>query len=502
HLLGMAESAVQQSETEPALRFYPGPTIDTHAHLVQAAYAVYDVQIDSVKDIPELIQLIRERALVTPEGTWIRTSAAWHEMNLKERRFPTAKELDAATTKHPILVKRGGHNDVVNSMALKIAGITKDTPDPKGGTIVRDKNGEPNGWLIQSAAQQLVERFIPSLPTEKQIEGARLAALNFAAQGITTVRDGAVGKDEMLSLLQGPWEKGNLPIRVRAMISLIRGTVPEQIAAIDGWGVSSGFGDDFLRIWGLKVVMDGGAEAAALLEPYANKPGYKGFLFWKSEDLIQVANHAVRRGWKIGTHCVGDLAVKTILDVYERVIQDNSDLPHGMLVLEHAFLADKEQRSRAIRLGIPVTIQYPPIYTLGAELVENFGEQRASTLLPVRKWIDEGAQVSAGSDYPAGQSNPLRSVWGLVTRQTGGNGIVGGENAITREEAFKLYTSEAAKFLGEENSIGSLEPGKLADFVAYEKDPFICSDEELKELDPLLTVVDGKAVYDPNHILN
>ena len=128
-----------------------------------------------------------------------------------------------------------------------------------------------------------MERFIPPLPPEKQIEGVRLAALNFAAQGITTVRDGAVSKDEMLTLLQGPWEQGKLPIRVRPMISLIRGTVAEQIAAIDGWGVSSGFGDDFLRIWGLKVVMDGGAEAAALLQPYANKPGYKGFLFWKPE---------------------------------------------------------------------------------------------------------------------------------------------------------------------------------------------------------------------------
>ena len=149
----------------------------------------------------------------------------------------------------------------------------------------------------------------------------------FCTQGITTVRDGAVSKDEMLTLLQGPWEQGKLPIRVRPDDFFIRGTVAEQIAAIDGWGVSSGFGDDFLRIWGLKVVMDGGAEAAALLQPYANKPGYKGFLFWKPEGSDSGRQPCSQTRVEYRHPLRGDLAVKTILDVYQRVIQDNPVCP-------------------------------------------------------------------------------------------------------------------------------------------------------------------------------
>ena len=186
--------------------------IDSHCHLLQASYAAFDVQIDQAKNLKQLIELIGERALSTPDGEWIRTSAAWHEMNLEEKRFPTAKELDEATTKHPVLVKRGGHNDVVNSFALKIAGISRDTPDPPGGTIVRDESGEPTGVLVQSAAQQLVEKFFQPAPLEKQKEGLRIASLECAAHGITTLRDPAVSNSEML-LYQAVWENGTFRAR-------------------------------------------------------------------------------------------------------------------------------------------------------------------------------------------------------------------------------------------------------------------------------------------------
>jgi len=493
-LSGDSDSKVARSD----LFILPG-FIDTHTHLIQASYAVFDVQIDNAKSLNELIALIKERANSTPEGTWIRTSAAWHEMNLLEKRFPTAKELDEATTKHPVLVKRGGHNDVVNSYALRLAGITKDTLDPKGGRIGRDENGEPNGLLVQSAAQQLVEKLLPTQPMKKLIEGLSQASLNFASLGITTVRDAAVNNDERL-LYQTVWKQGRLAVRVRPMITIIRGTVPQQITALDGLAVSSGFGDEVLKIWGLKAVMDGGAEAAALVDPYANNKNYTGFLFWKPEDLIEVLNHAVRRGWKVGTHCVGDRAVKTTLDVYEKVIKDNPEIEAGSLVLEHAFLADDEQRARAIKLGVSVTVQHPPIFTLGSELVENFGAERAGKLLPVRSWIEEGAVVAAGDDYPAGTLNPMGSMWGLVTRKTGGAGVLGADESISRETAIELYTREAARLIGEFNDIGTLEQGKFADFVAFEKDPFEVPIDEFRGMKPVLTVVGGNPVFDPYNL--
>ena len=480
----------------PRLTVFPG-LIDTHSHLLQMAAAVFDVQVDNSKSIRDMIGLIRQRADKTAEGSWIRTSAAWHEKNLSEKRFPTAQELDAATTKHPVLVKRGGHNDVVNSLALRLAGITRETRDPPGGTIVRDAEGRPNGWLIQSSAQQLVEKLLPPRSLEQQIDGLRLASLDYASHGITCVRDATASRDEMMSVYQPLWKSGKLPIRVRPMISIIRGTVTEQIASIDGLGISSRFGDDFLRVWGLKAVMDGGAEAAATDSPYANKPGYRGFLFWNPDDMVQVGNHALLQGWKIGTHCVGDRATRTVLDVYERLLRDNPSLPKGTLVLEHAFLADKEQRGRAIRLQVPVTIQHPPIFTLGVELLENLGEERAGLLLPVREWIDEDALVAAGSDYPAGQMDPMPSMWGMITRRIGDGSTLGPAHAVGRYEALQLYTANAARLIGEENTIGTIEVGKLADIVAYEEDPLKCDLDDLPNLKPVLTMVGGKPVYDP-----
>jgi predicted amidohydrolase YtcJ len=458
------------------------------------------VPVDRAHTLAEFIDLIRQRAAQTPAGTWIQTSAAWHEVNLAEGRLPTAPELDEATRNHPVLVRRGGHVVVANSLALTLAGITRDTPEPQGGSILRFPDGTPTGVLIEAPAYAPVIALVPAMTPEQLVEGLRHACRAYNAYGIGTVRDPWVARDQM-PVYQALWEQGELTVRSRLMLAPQAATLEKSMAIIEGFGVRSGFGDDFLKLWGLKFGLDGGAEGGALDEPYVNNPGYRGHLLWNPDDLLTLTNFAVRRGWKIGTHAIGDRAVRTLLDVYEQVIEENPGLSPGALVLEHGFLADAKQRARAVRLGIPVTAQHPLLYTLGSVLLEGWGEERTREIMPVRAWLDEGASLSAGTDYPVSPFNPLLALWGMVTRGTLKIGMQGPEYAIDQYTAVQLYTVAGAQLNGESYRRGTLEPRRLADLVAFRSNPITCPIDDLPSLQPIFTMVGGRAVYDPEAML-
>jgi predicted amidohydrolase YtcJ len=226
-----------------------------------------------------------------------------------------------------------------------------------------------------------------------------------------------------------------------------------------------------------------------------------GNVFWKAEDLAEVGNFAVRRGWRLGIHAIGDRAVRTVFDGYEKVINDNPGLKPGTLAIEHAFLANAEQRARAIKLGIGITVQQPLVYSLGAQLVEKFGPDRTAQVMPIGAWVKEGAQVSAGSDSPPTSPDPMLAVWGMVTRGTRQIGIQGPEYAIDRYTAFWLYTVGSAQFYWEEDRLGTLQPGRLADLMAYRKDPITCPIDDILNLRPVLTIVGGRVVHDPDALI-
>ncbi|WP_427918051.1 amidohydrolase [Streptomyces sp. cg40] len=478
----------------------PGATVlpaldDTHTHLIYAALGAHDVPVHEARDIPEFLELIREQAKRTPEGEWIRTTTNWQELNLAERRMPTAAELDTATERHPVLVKRGGHNDVVNSYALRLAGITENTPVPPGGVIGRDADGRLDGRLIDNALG-LVERLVPAQDRAERIGGLRLATAQYAATGIGAVRDCAVGLEDYAVLLAAR-EAGALGIRVRALISALGMTgaaqVEDLLDAMEKWRDDS---DPWLRVWGVKFGLDGGLEAGATEEPYACDHAFSGTLIWEPDRLVEAVEAVVRRGWRVGTHAYGDRAVRTLLDVYERVLARNPGLPAGALVMEHGGLAGSEQRARAVELGIPVTIQQPLLHDT-AEVEEGFwGPERVARLFPARGWIDLGAQVSAGSDFPVGQFGAMRSVYGMITRQTV-MGPKGPEHAITYDEALTLHTANAALLMGDQNLRGTLSPGRLADLTVWEQDPARCPSDALRDLNPLHTFVGGGLVTRP-----
>ncbi|MFJ9369856.1 amidohydrolase [Nocardia sp. NPDC101769] len=478
----------------------PGSTVlpsfdDTHTHLIFAAHGAHDVPVHRARTIPEFLELIRQRAAVTPPGQWIRTTTNWQELNLAERRMPTADELDQATDRHPVLVKRGGHNDVVNNVALRLAGITEDTPVPHGGVIGRGPDGRLNGRLIDSA-MPLVERFVPEEDRARRIDGLRLASGRYAATGIGTVRDCAVSFADY-DLLKATHDKGMLNTRVRALIAGFGLTTAAALNdALDRMEEFRYEADPRLQLWGMKFGIDGGLEAGATEEPYACDHSFSGVLMWEPDALVEAVNTVVRRGWRVGTHAYGDRAVRVLLDVYECVLQDNPGLAPGSLVIEHGGLAGPEQRARAVALGVPVTIQQPLLHDTAEVEREYWGPERVAELFPARGWLDQGALVTGGSDFPVGQFGAMRSVWGMMTRETV-IGVQGPQYAISYDEAVSLHTTNAARLMREENLRGTVTPGRLADLTVWDRDPAAGPTEALRDLEPTHTILGGHLVHSP-----
>jgi predicted amidohydrolase YtcJ len=259
--------------------------------------------------------------------------------------------------------------------------------------------------------------------------------------------------------------------------------------------ITPGAGAGRLRVWGLKFVLDGGVEAAALEEPYADRPDYSGELMWERADLAAALAAAVRRGWPVGTHAFGDRAVRVLLEAIRDVPGlTGAPVPRGMLVIEHGGLIRPAQIAEAVALGGHITAQQAQLDGLGVPLVAAWGRDPAADLFPWRELLDAGAWISAGTDHPVVPLPPLRCVHGMVTRQTPA-GILGPGHAITRSEALRLYTVAGAGFLG--TGPGTLMPGAPADLVCYPADPLTCAMDDLPALLPAFTAVAGELVHRP-----
>jgi predicted amidohydrolase YtcJ len=341
---------------------------DSHEHLMEASRNTLLVPVDQARSIAEFTAMIAAAARAAAPGEWIVTSISWHESNLAENRVPTLAELDAAASDHPVLARRGGHFAVANSAALQAAGIGPGTPDQPGGKIGRRADGSRDGTLEGGAVYQ-VAAFAPD-PGRAKLAGALgTTSAAYAALGVGTIREAMTTLDEFLAY-QDARDQDLLNVRVRPMIRVgSELTTDQAIALVDGLGARSGFGDDWLRIWGLKFVMDGGVEGAAMEQPYANDPGYSGHLNWEPAAMATVCTEAVRRGWRIGTHAVGDRAVRTLLDVYEAVVAEAGPVPPWTLVIEHAMVSDAALRGRAVRGGFNVTVQYPVLWNMASEML-------------------------------------------------------------------------------------------------------------------------------------
>jgi predicted amidohydrolase YtcJ len=469
---------------------------DSHEHLMLASNNTLLVPVDTARSIAEFTGMITAAARDAAPGEWILTSISWHESNFAENRLPTLAELDAAAPEHPVLARRGGHFAMANSAALQAASIGPDTPDPPGGKIGRLTDGRRDGTLEGGAVYQ-VSAFAPEPARAKLVSALGTTSAAYAALGVGTIREPMINLDEFLAY-QDARDRDLLNVRVRPMIRIgSELATDEAIALVDGLGARSGFGDDLLRIWGLKFVLDGGVEGAAMEQPYANDPGNSGHLNWDPAVMTRVCAEAIRRGWRIGTHAVGDRAVRTLLDVYEGVVAEAGPVPPWTLVIEHAMVTDAALRERAVRDGFGVTVQHPVLWNMASEMVVTWGSERTRQVTPLDQWLAAGAALAAGTDIVR-PFNPMTNVWGMVTRGTKSAGVQGPEHAISVGTALKLYTMGTAALNHEQHRLGSITPGKLADLVGYPADPLAVDPGDLAELTPALTIVGGRATYDPD----
>ncbi len=470
--------------------------IDTHNHLALAARNVLGVPMHDVRSIGEILDRIRERAAHTPAGSWVITAADWHEMQLQERRFPTAVELDEAAPDHLVMVQRGGHNAVLNSAALAAAGVTATSGDVADGYVARADDGTPTG-LLQDGALTAMQSMLPEVSQEDLVKGIDVTSRTYREAGVGAVRDPAVSVEEW-GALQRARSEDRLHVRVFSMIfspaPLIAaaGSMDDYLDGLEAKGIHPDDGDDRLRLWGIKLVVDGGVEAAALREPYVGRPDFTGTLLMTPDGLTDALRACVTRGWPVGTHACGDAGVDAFLDAVQRNVDSGIQHGHGQVVMEHGALMDADQIARAIALDVHITAQEALRDGLIGPFVAAWGQGRVAAMFPWRELLNAGASVSAGTDHPISPLDPIAGILGMTTRRTT-LGILGAEHACTRDEALELYTRAGADLLGHDLT-GTITVGAPADFAVYPVDLHHAPDEAIASTRPTLTVLAGEVL--------
>jgi predicted amidohydrolase YtcJ len=474
----------------------PGLT-DTHLHQSMAAVNQPAVQLIEERSIADVQKRLSERAASTPPGEWIVASSGWHESLLKEGRLPTRYELDAAAPNNPVFIPRGGHVVAINSKALEIAGITKDTKNPPGGVIVRDPaTGEATGVLLESAAFFARKVQPPPPAPEKLVElmKSQMQALN--AMGIVSVVE--PGLDERLfALYQRMRDAGEITVRTDL---LYRAITPDQVRK--GLAFKSMKNDDMLRFVGFKFLLDGGVEGARMREPYRIVPGeqpdadYRGLMLLPpggEEEWGQALQLVADAGLQAQTHAVGDETIDTVVRTYAKV---NAARPIRDLhwTVMHIFLPSDAALKTMADIGIMATVQDHAVL-LGHNQRRWWGDERAAYAIPIRKIIDAKIMTGGGSDGPVVPFDPFQSMWWMTTRQTLNGYALGPEQAITPREALTLYTINNAIIMGVEKDRGSIETGKLADLVVLSKDILTVPRDEIRDTKAMMTLLGGKVVH-------
>ena len=467
--------------------------IDTHGHLFSSGLGLSHIDCSmeaGVRSIRDIQERIAERASKTPWGGWI-LGDKFDESKLEERRLPNRWDLDAAAPEHPVLLSMvGGHVYVANSKALEVRGITKDTPDPlPSGRFDRDpETGELTGIIYERA----VDLLRPEPTYEEVLEGIRRMSREYVSAGITCFYDSYITGREVRAYLELR-SRGELPLRVRWDMDLE--TLPELERM--GITVPPGFGDEWLKICGVKVSTDGAisGRTAALRRPYLHRPGYYGELTMTREEVAEVIWRIHRAGLRASVHANGDQAISNFLDAVEMALERHPRMDHRHRDI-HCSLVDEELIERMRRLGVIPTIFGAYAYYHGDKILPAFGEERAEWMFAARSMLDAGLKVAAHSDHSASPYQPLMGIHSLVNRMTKGGKPYGLRQRITVMEAIKLYTINAAYHTFDEDSLGSIETGKLADMVVLGEDILEVPRESIIDIPVEMTIVGGRIVYE------
>jgi predicted amidohydrolase YtcJ len=475
--------------TDMGGKFIAPGFIDAHVHFLQGGSNLASVQLRDADTKEEFITRIGEFAKTQKPGTWI-LGGDWDGKGWET--LPEKEWIDSVTPDNPVFIDRlDGHMSLANSLAIKLARVQRSVKDVPGGTIVRHKNGDLTG-IFKDNAMGLVSRSIPDR-TGEQTDNALIAAMDyFASNGVTSVH--AVDGSDYFDGIKRVRENGKLITRVYCMTPMNRW---ESLKAqIEG----EGSGDNWVKIGGVKGFIDGslGSHTAAFVEPYTDMPTDSGFYVNDEADVYDWISNADREGMQVLIHAIGDRANNFILNVYERVAQENGARDRRFRI-EHAQHLLPGDIARFTSLNVIASMQPYHAIDDGRWAEELIGPERIKTTYAFKSLIDAGAEVAFGSDWPVAPATPLEGIYGAVTRRTtdgmNPDGWVPAEK-ITVEQALIAYTKKAAYASFEEDIKGSIEPGKLADFVVLSEDITTIDPVKIWETKVLQTYVGGKKVYD------
>lgn len=468
----------------------PGLT-DAHIHLEQYSLGLQKVNCETpTRSL--CLERVAERASQTAPGEWI-LGHGWNQ-NEWEQGFGSAADLDAVTQQHPVyLTAKSLHAAWANSQALKLAGISAVTVDPAGGRIGRDVRGQPDGILYENA-MGLVSAVIPEPSPEQVAEAIRAAQAELWRFGLTGVHD--FDRRRCFISLQLLKDRGELRLRVLKSLPL------EDLSHAIMLGLRTGFGDDMLRIGGVKAFADGalGPRTAAMLQPYEGEPDNRGMLLLDSEELFDYGKQAVDNGLSMAIHAIGDRANHEVLEAFTRLRQLESmreiaPLRHR---IEHVQIIHPQDASRLAELGIFASMQ-PVHATSDMLMADRFWGDRARYSYAWRTQLQSGARLAFGSDAPVESPNPFWGLHAAITRRRGDGspGTQGWypEQRLSLLEALQAFTSGPAYLAKMENKLGKISPGYLADLIVLDRDLFSCEPEQIRDLRPVATMLAGEWVY-------
>lgn len=468
--------------------------IDAHGHVMGLGYRAMQVNLEGTRSVGEALQRVQEWAAANPQADWV-LGRGWNQVLWTENRFPTAAELDSVSDGRPIYLTRvDGHAAWANSTAMSRAGISRETPDPPGGLIIKDRRGNPTGVLIDGA-MDLVDAVIPEADDVQQRMALEKALEELRSLGITSTHDAGVSQAAYL-LYKSFADQNLLTTRIYGMISGV-GNDFDLIAAD---GLLKNYLNDFLSVRSVKLYGDGalGSRGAALIHPYHDDPGNSGLLFYGPDSLSRMIEKAVTKGYQVNVHAIGDAANRVALDAFSMVQESNPasrDLRHR---IEHAQVVALDDFARFRDLNIIASMQ--PIHaTSDMNMAEDrVGSERIKGAYAWRTFLDNGVLLASGSDYPVENANPFHGLYAAITRRdTLGNPLDGWypEQKLTRAEALRSFTIDAAYAGHQELTLGSLDPGKWADFIVVDRDYFQAPELELWKTRVLETYVAGKRVF-------
>jgi predicted amidohydrolase YtcJ len=474
---------------------------DSHTHLRRASLTLayfIDFMTAQARTMEGVLAEVRARALTTAPGSWIRGDNYLPE-RIAEGRFPTRYELDQVAPANPVvLCGLGRHVITANSLALQLAGIDRETPNPDGGRIELDDRGEPTGVLHERAKLRLdatrVDTVIPPISETERVTALAQAMGVLHASGIASIHE-IVREPIDLSDYLRLRESGGLSARVRFYVRGLDATT--RLEFVTGVGLRSGFGDDWLRFSGIKFSIDGLETAcnAATYDAYPGDPCNVGLIRIPAEDLREAVQVADAEGLQVAIHAIGPRAVDIALDSFEAVAP-RSDGRRLMHRLEHAYMpATAGQWERVARLGLLWSTQ-PSFMHYSGEAWQTLGREGATPWMPLGTAHGLGIRTQINSDYPCSPINPLVGIAAAVTRRTEGGVRVPGDETITVDQALRAMTNVAAlDEWGMPGRQGSLEPGKFADIVMLSDDPYGVSPDDLVNISPVLTMIDGAPVF-------